>query len=81
MAYKSPPKLKELMAFVVKRVSSLFTPAMPTMIRLDMGLFAQIYQGAGQRQALIEGHQVQIYDDIAPQEGDIVVRNSAIAVS
>lgn len=76
MAYKSLPKLKELMAFCrEKGIQLIYTRHAHDDDGSDMGLFAQIYPGLGQRQALIEGQRgAEIYDEIAPQEGDIVVR-------
>lgn len=76
MAYKNLPKLKELMAFCrEKGVQLIYTRHAHDDDGSDMGLFAQIYPGLGQRQALIEGQRgAEIYDEIAPQVGDIVVR-------
>lgn len=76
MAYKSLPKLKELMQFCrSKGITLIYTRHAHDNDGSDMGLFKDIYPGLGQRQALIEGQRgAEIYEDIAPQEGDIVVR-------
>lgn len=76
MAYKSLPKLKELMAFCrQKGITLIYTRHAHDEDGSDMGLFKDIYPGLGQRQALIEGQRgAEIYQELAPQEGDIVVR-------
>lgn len=76
MAYKSLPKLKELIAFCrEKGITLVYTRHAHDDDGSDMGLFKDIYPGLGQRQALIEGQRgAEIYDEVAPQDGDIVVR-------
>lgn len=76
MAYKSLPKLKELMAFCRdKGITLIYTRHAHDDDGSDMGLFKDIYPGLGQRQALIEGQRgAEIYEEIAPRKGDIVVR-------
>ena len=76
MAYKSLPKLKEVMAFCrQKGITLIYTRHAHDKDGSDMGLFKDIYPGLGQRQALIEGQRgAEIYQELAPQEGDIVVR-------
>lgn len=41
----------------------------------DMGLFAEIYPGLGKHLALIDEYEgSQIYSEVAPKEGDIVIK-------
>ncbi|MBP6019362.1 MAG: cysteine hydrolase [Burkholderiaceae bacterium] len=76
MAYKSLPKLKALIEFCrQKGITLIYTRHAHDEDGSDMGLFKEIYPGLGQRQALIEGQRgAEIYADVAPQKGDIVVR-------
>lgn len=76
MAYKSLPKLQDLMRFCrEKGIVLIYTRHAHDDDGSDMGLFKEIYPGLGQRQALIEGQRgAEIYAEVAPQEGDIVVR-------
>ncbi len=76
MAYKSLPKVKELIAFCrEKGVQLIYTRHAHDHDGSDMGLFREIYPGLGQRQALIQGQRgAEIFADVAPQDGDIVVR-------
>lgn len=76
MAYKNLPKLRELMSFCrQKGVPLIYTRHAHSEDGSDMGLFKEIYPGLGQRQALIEGQRgAEIYKDVAPQQGDIIVR-------
>lgn len=76
MAYKSLPKLQELMAFCrEKGITLVYTRHAHDDDGSDMGLFKEIYPGLGERQALIEGQRgAEIYSEVAPEEGDIIVR-------
>lgn len=76
MAYKSLPKLKSLLGFCrEKGILLIYTRHSHSEDGSDIGLFKDIYPGLGQKLALIQGQRgAEIYQDVAPQNGDIVVR-------
>jgi ureidoacrylate peracid hydrolase len=76
MAYKSLPKLKDLLGFCrEKGIALIYTRHSHSEDGSDMGLFKEIYPGLGQKLALIQGQRgAEIYQDVAPQDGDIIVR-------
>ncbi|QFG70305.1 cysteine hydrolase [Ornithinimicrobium pratense] len=76
MAYQNLPRLKELVSFCRDRgIQLIYTRHAHDADGSDMGLFAQIYPGLGEGAALIEGQRgAQIFDELAPQEGDLMVR-------
>jgi ureidoacrylate peracid hydrolase len=76
MAYKSLPKLKDLLGFCrEKGITLIYTRHSHSEDGSDMGLFKDIYPGLGQKLALIQGQRgAEIYQDVAPRDGDIVVR-------
>lgn len=77
MAYRNLPRIRDLIAFCRgKGHRSDLYPSCARQERIRRGpLFKDIYPGLGQGQALIEGQRgAEIFADVAPQEGDIVVR-------
>lgn len=76
MAYKSLPRLTELMQFCRdKGITLIYTRHAHDADGSNMGLFKDIYPGLGQGLALIDGQRgAEIYAEIAPREEDIVVR-------
>src|SRR5690606_39768229 len=76
MAYQSLPKLKELIQFCRdKGITIVYTRHAHDEDGSDMGLFREIYPGLGEGAALIQGKRgAEIYEEIAPQKGDLVVR-------
>src|SRR5690606_34611555 len=76
MAYRSLPKLKELISFCREQgIALIYTRHAHADDGSDMGLFKDIYPGLGQKLALIEGQRgAEIFEELAPKEGDIVVR-------
>jgi len=76
MAYKSLPKLKELIQFCRnKGITIIYTRHAHDEDGSDMGLFKEIYPGLGEGAALIQGQRgAEIFSEVAPQKGDLVVR-------
>lgn len=76
MAYNNLPKIKDLIQFCRdKGITIIYTRHAHDADGSDMGLFRQIYPGLGEGAALIEGQRgAEIFDDVAPQEGDLIVR-------
>lgn len=75
MALEMLPRLQKLLIFARERaITVIYTRHVHREDGSDMGLFSEIYPGLGERKALIEEHEgSQIYADVQPQPGDLVI--------